>query len=146
MVEDRKTKKHLLSKTACIRRVFRSGFYTFLSLASALVIFHISRSCLYTSLYVFLGCSLTKLPPTSYFQYILDQEVNSAFFQLSSILSIFKMFKKRLNEIKKKKLLVLSLQIQKMMKQVKLMKFVLKCVSHLSHVLQKNWFRKSCTS
>ena len=146
MVEDRKTKKHLLSKTVCIRWVFRSGFYTFLSLASTLVTFHISRSCLSTSLYVFLGCSLTKLPSTSNFQYILDQEVNSAFFQLSSILSIFKMFKKRLNEIKKKKLLVLYLQIQKMMEQLKLMKFVLKCVLHLSYVWQKNWFRKSCTS
>ena len=142
MVEDRKTKKHLLSKTVCIRWVFSSGFYTFLSLASALVTFHFSRSCLSTSLYVFLGCSLTKLPSTLNFQYILDQEVNFAFFQLSSILSIFKMFKKRLIEIKKKKLLVLSLQIQKMMKQVKLMKFILKCVSHLSYVWQKNWFRK----
>ena len=71
-----------------------SGFYTFPSLASTLLTFHLPRSCLTTSVYVFLGCSLTKLSPTTNFQYTLDQELSSVFFQISSLFPIFKMFKK----------------------------------------------------
>ena len=95
MVEDMKIMRTLLSRNVCVKCVFVSGFYTFLSLARSLLTSHISRSCLTTSLHIFVGCSLTKLPPTSNFQYILDQKLSSIFFQLFSSLSIFKMFKKQ---------------------------------------------------
>ena len=82
--------------------VLISGFYTFLSLASSLLTFHLSRSCLTNSLHIFLGCSLTKLPPTSNFQYILDQKISSISPQISPFFSIFKMFKKQAHWNKEK--------------------------------------------
>ena len=48
---------------------------------------------------MFLGCPLAKLPPTSNCQHILGQELSSV-----SILSIFKIIKKQVIEIKKKKI------------------------------------------
>ena len=86
--------KHLLSKTVCLRWVFMSGFYTLLSLASSLLIFNLPRSCLTTSLYVFLGSSLTKLSPTTNFQYIQDQNSLLFFPKFLQFFPFFKCFKK----------------------------------------------------
>ena len=52
---------------------------------------------------MFLGCPLAKLLPTSNFQYILGQELSSI-----SILSIFKIIKKQVIELKKKKIYLSS--------------------------------------
>ena len=84
-----------------------------LTIMSPMLMHHLPRSCLTTSLYAFLGYSLTKLSPTTKFQYI--QTKNSLLFSFKFLQFIpFLKCLKKLIEIKKKKVLALSLQIRKM--------------------------------
>lgn len=105
MVEEKKTMKTSAFQNCMCQIGFYEWFLHISVISQLLVDFSSSQILSYYFTLCFLGCSLTKLSPTTNFQYILDQELFSV---SSKFLHFFRFIKclKKVIEIKKKKFLV----------------------------------------